>query len=42
MVLKRSKLTDEQIEELERSEREVIIDLNRNNFYYNWCQKCEI
>jgi hypothetical protein len=27
---------------LERSEREVIIDLNRNNFYYNWCQKCEI
>jgi hypothetical protein len=35
MVLKRSKLTDEQIEELERSEREVIIDLNRNNFYYN-------
>ncbi len=35
MVLKRSKLTDEQIEELERSEREVIIDLNRNNLYYN-------
>jgi hypothetical protein len=33
MVLKRSKLTDEQIEELERSEREVIIHLNKNNLY---------
>jgi hypothetical protein len=35
MVLKRSKLTDEQIEELERSEREVIIDLNTKNVFYN-------